>query len=31
MINFVTKDEKNENNHFSAQKIIVIPQEYFLK
>ena len=31
MINFVAKDEKNENNHFSAQKIIVIPQEYFLK
>jgi len=31
MINFVAKDEKNESNHFSAQKIIVIPQEYFLK
>jgi hypothetical protein len=31
MINFVAKDEKNENNRFSAQKIIVIPQEYFLK
>jgi hypothetical protein len=31
MINFVAKDEKNENNHFSAQKIIIIPQEYFLK
>jgi len=31
MINFVAKDAKNENNHFSAQKIIVIPQEYFLK
>jgi len=31
MINFVAKDEKNENDHFSAQKIIIIPQEYFLK
>jgi hypothetical protein len=29
MINFVAKDEKNENNHFSAQKIIVIPQSIF--
>ena len=31
MINFVAKDEKNESDHYSAQKIIVIPQEYFLK
>jgi hypothetical protein len=31
IINFVAKDEKNESDHFSAQKIIVIPQEYFLK
>jgi len=31
MINFVAKDSKNESDHFSAQKIIVIPQEYFLK
>jgi len=31
MIHFVVKDEKNENNRFSAQKILVIPQEYFLK
>jgi hypothetical protein len=31
MINFVAKDEKNESDHYSAQKIVVIPQEYFLK
>jgi hypothetical protein len=31
MIHFVAKDKKNENNRFSAQKIVVIPQEYFLK
>jgi hypothetical protein len=31
MIHFVAKDKKNENNRLSAQKIVVIPQEYFLK
>jgi len=31
MIHFVVKDKKNENNRFSAQKIVIIPQEYFLK
>jgi hypothetical protein len=31
MIHFVAKDKKNENNRFSAQKVVVIPQEYFLK
>jgi hypothetical protein len=31
IINFVAKDEKNESDHYSAQKIVVIPQEYFLK
>jgi len=31
MVHFVTKDEKNENSHYSAQKIVIIPQEYFLK
>jgi hypothetical protein len=31
MIHFVAKDKKNENNRFSAQKIVIIPQEYFLK
>jgi len=30
MIHFVIKDKKNENNRFSAQKILIIPQEYFL-
>ena len=30
MIHFVAKDKKNENNRFSAQKIVIIPQEYFL-
>jgi hypothetical protein len=31
MIHFVAKDKKNENNRLSAQKIVIIPQEYFLK
>jgi len=31
MINFVMKDEKNDADHYSAQKITIIPQEYFLK
>jgi len=31
IVNFVSKYEKNESDHFSAQKIIIIPQEYFLK
>jgi len=31
MINFVVKDEKSKRDRFSAQKILVIPQEYFLK
>jgi len=30
-IHFVVRDKKNENNRFSAQKIVIIPQEYFLK
>ena len=30
MIHFVAKDEKNKNNRLSAQKIVIIPQEYFL-